>query len=269
MASLTADNADAKAEGETVQLTEDAYVHLNEGVELFQKHLATQDVNADGNPWKVERDTGNLRVRYSSSNDNSCRIFHVIFRVKIPKSFDLNVFIKNLMDMPNRVAWDKSIKSAKTWSTYDSPLDEDISLSKSSGTKISYELSEYTTASAAGGIVSPRWFLDARKYILEKNGTSSCVTIDASGTGLVQPESGHVVAKNYKGGASRIKRIETLEDDFEIWQHDSIAHCNIGGWLPTAIVNRETGGAMAGTYESMLLKLAEGGENSIVPTSTY
>ena len=69
----------------------------------------------------------------------------------------------------------------------------------------------------------------------EKNGTSSCVTIDASGTGLVQPESGHVVAKNYKGGASRIQRIETLEDDFEIWQHDSIAHCNIGGWLPTAL----------------------------------
>ena len=47
---------------------------------------------------------------------------------KIPKSFDLNVFISNLMDMPKRVSWDKSIKSAKTHSTYKSTLKKDVAL---------------------------------------------------------------------------------------------------------------------------------------------
>ena len=96
-----------------VTLTEEIYQKLENGIEIFEKHLATKDVNADGNPWKLERNTGNIIVRYSTSNANTCRIFHVQFRVKIPKSFDLNIFISNLMDMPKRVSWDKSIKSAK------------------------------------------------------------------------------------------------------------------------------------------------------------
>ena len=252
-----------------VTLTEEIYQKLENGIEIFEKHLATKDVNADGNPWKLERNTGNIIVRYSTSNANTCRIFHVQFRVKIPKSFDLNIFISNLMDMPKRVSWDKSIKSAKTHSTYDLAMEKDVKLKKETGSHVTYELSEYTTASAAGGLVSPRWFLDARKFLTTKDGTASCFTVDASASGLVEPQSGHVVAKNYNGGASRIRRIKTLEDGFEIWQSDSVAHCNIGGWLPTSIVNRETGGAMAGTYESMLLKLVESKGNSIVPTKSY
>lgn len=260
---------DEKNSKNTILLTDEIYEKLENGVEVFEKHVINKEVNAEGNPWKVERDTGNIIVRYSASKTNSCRIFHVQFRVKIPKSFDLNVFISNLMDMPKRVSWDKSIKSAKTHSTYKSTLKKDVALLKEEGTQVTYELSEYTTASAAGGLVSPRWFLDARKFTTTKDGTASCFTVDASGSSLVDPESGHVIAKNYNGGASRIQRIEILEDGFEIWQSDSIAHCNIGGWLPTAIVNRETGGAMAGTYESMLLQLVESKDNSIIPTKDY
>ena len=100
---------DEKNSKNTILLTDEIYEKLENGVEVFEKHVVNKEVNAEGNPWKVERDTGNIIVRYSASKTNSCRIFHVQFRVKIPKSFDLNVFISNLMDMPKRVSWDKSM----------------------------------------------------------------------------------------------------------------------------------------------------------------
>ena len=52
-----------------------------------------------------------------------------------------------------------------------------------------------------------------------------------------------------------IKPIRTEADGAVVWECENLAHCNINGYVPTWLVNRETGSAMMGTYTLLLEKL--------------
>ena len=223
---------------------------LDRGYARFQKHVASVNVNADGNPWVIHTDTGRLKIRYSAAHDNSVRIFRVSFRLK-SKATNVSVFMSDLMDMSHRSSWDVSIKSGETRVEYD----VDAAAVEKDSSKETYAIVAYTTNATAAGIVSSRWFLDARKMIEQLDGSTFCVTVDAGASGLLTCPPSHVQAKNYEGSASKLQLVGTDEDGYSIWHCENLAHCNIGGYLPTWLVNRETGGAMANTYSHLLDQL--------------
>ena len=70
---------DEKNSKNTILFTDEIYEKLENGVEVFEKHVVNKEVNAEGNPWKVERDTGNIIVRYSASKTNSCLMISLPF----------------------------------------------------------------------------------------------------------------------------------------------------------------------------------------------
>ena len=96
-------------------------------------------------------------------------------------------------------------------------MNYDIRSDSESDAKVSYQLVEYTTNAAAGGLVAARWFLDARKFIIEPDGSTCCVTVDAGKAGLYDCEESHVQAQNYEGSASMLKCIEKSQDGFCTW----------------------------------------------------
>ena len=217
----------------------------------FLKHIVGDDVNADGNPWVVEKKSDRLVVRGAQAKDNNVRMFRVTFWVRTTHPDGINQFLTELMDMAKRPEWDKTIKYGETRFGYD---DEE---EKGQPTKTRYELVEYTTNSVAGGLISPRWFLDARKTFQGADGTSYCVTTDGGDAGLVACQANHVQAKNYEGSCSMLKPVRTEAGGAVLWKCENLAHCNINGYLPMWVVNRETGSAMMGTYTLLLKNLCE------------
>ena len=241
MASLA--TASSAASAPTGTLPNAVLTSLERSHARFLKHM-NDETNADGNPWALEKKNNLVVVRGAQANDTSVRMFRVTFWIKTTNT-GISKVLTDLMDMSKRTEWDSTIKSGVTKLGYDS----------GDKSKARYEVVEYTTNSVGGGIISPRWFLDARKTFEDADGTNFCVTTDGSDSGIASCPAGHVQAKNYEGSCSMFKRLQTDADGVILWRCENLAHCNINGYMPTWIVNRETGNAMMGTYTRLLEKL--------------
>ena len=229
-------------------------------------------INAAGHRWSLDLDRGGAKVWSSASGVSSARLFRVSIVLEItcetPWALDLHECMRWLSLYERRRFYDDSLTSTRYLRRYD----------ERNGAQM--DVVRYTTKTEAGGLISPRVFTDVRVFFPERGaapgrlGTTEVfgasvffdekktplpphrsegtgdATGDATGEGsfaspvkLSAHEARCTAARNLPGGG--IRMVATFgeragsDSSFQL-RMTMTALSELGGWLPTSIVNSAT-----------------------------
>eukprot|EP01065_Artemidia_motanka_P044026 TRINITY_DN6205_c0_g1_i1.p1 TRINITY_DN6205_c0_g1~~TRINITY_DN6205_c0_g1_i1.p1 ORF type:complete len:257 (+),score=73.72 TRINITY_DN6205_c0_g1_i1:87-773(+) len=212
-------------------------LRLQEAEKAFVGNLGA-DSNAHGQKWKEEKRDGGAVVESSVVPGSSSRCFRASIELQCRKADDCARRIMDLVtDYAKRPEWDKGIASGT--------VDEQYSGGE-----------EVVSVSTAGSTISPRWWRDCRRRSTTPDGgvhNYTCAWEDGA-----KAPSGLVKGVNHPGGGSAVVRCPTraADPDKDCWKVVMVGHSDIGGWVPTAVVNAASSGGYLNTAKQ-LAKQAE------------
>eukprot|EP01062_Namystynia_karyoxenos_P020487 TRINITY_DN17750_c0_g1_i1.p3 TRINITY_DN17750_c0_g1~~TRINITY_DN17750_c0_g1_i1.p3 ORF type:complete len:324 (+),score=90.00 TRINITY_DN17750_c0_g1_i1:85-972(+) len=211
---------------------------LEEALDKAMRNISGP-TNLDGHRWELDKKVdGGVEVYGSKANNSTARRFLV--KGKAPKG-DPELVYTWLVQMGNKCKWDK--ESVGWWSQAKS-----FSGSQKQD-RIDIEI--YTSLPAAGGLVKPRAFCDARLTRWRDDGSIVSIVMALEGAWLKQwdlPEferlakaGGILRARNVPGGCG-----VHLIPDGEGTLIRMAAQSEMGGWLPASTVNQATAPVLGG-----------------------
>ena len=213
----------------------------------FECELSDQGQDAWRRSATIACNSGGIVVRSRPTPGSSC----LTFMCSVTLSATVEQ-VANCMQQENRSKWDAQVN-------------EPIYLSRFKGDAASVDVIGYATASAAAGLISGRSFIDLRitKHIDGEAGgvVSSSVAapvgsdaeLAACGAAEWLPNADRrrlVRARNLPGGGCSLRR-RKLDDVRLVTDLIMISATEIGGRLPSYIVNRATAGALRDIFVKM------------------
>lgn len=203
--------------------------------------------NCAGERWKEEKRGGGAVAESSVIPGSSARAFRSYVDVRCPRRSDCASRLMNLItDYSARPQWDSGIESGAVTQQY-----------------LGGE--EVVEVATKGSTISSRWWRDVRRRSSIGGGGDgclrnvSCAAPELGGDGGGKAPSGKVKGVNHAGGGSAILRCPKTSPthgnvgETDCWRVVMVGHSDIGGWVPTSVVNS----ASSGGYHNTALALAK------------
>lgn len=215
---------------------------LEPALARFQRNLDMKtETHQDGSPWELEkaRTQGDTTVHHARLKTSSGWVIRV--GCKAPKANSHQVW-QALGLQENKMKWDKeSVAWCKRLKCFTGPKPGDR-----------IDIEAYISLPHLGGLVKPRYFIEARLTRFEEDGRilSAVHFIDpaASYAGECCHPDFDALAKKQKLTAAKNLpgcgiAFMPNEDGCKFFM---VMHTELGGWLPSGPVNSESGGILAG-----------------------
>ena len=208
--------------------------------------------NAAGHPWSLEIDRDGARVWSSASGVSSARLFRVSIVLDVD-GLDLHECMFWLSLYERRRRYDDSLTSTRYIRKFD----------EKNGSQ--FDVVRYTTKTEAGGLISPRVFTDVRVFFPERTPGNEVFGASVAFDGKKTPLPSHfsegsgdgrqsfasplalsanearcTAACNLPGGGIRMTKIKGNDGGAFRVRVTMTGLSELGGWLPTSIVNSAT-----------------------------
>ncbi|KAJ9448595.1 hypothetical protein DIPPA_08349 [Diplonema papillatum] len=198
----------------------------------------------DGYEWKPDqkrKEAALFTAKHATSSSKRWRVECEVEGVTV------EAILAASCDMENKLSWDKSL----TWTRHISRYTMDGCWA---------DVEAYTTAAAAAGLISSRLFIDGRITKVKRTESGEMTSVlcattnlhkdmpDADKIGVVELEkcrkkTSLVRARNFSGGGLHAEKIPGKDAVKMIL----VCHMEIGGYLPSAIVNSASADAILDT----------------------
>eukprot|EP01062_Namystynia_karyoxenos_P003125 TRINITY_DN11098_c0_g1_i1.p1 TRINITY_DN11098_c0_g1~~TRINITY_DN11098_c0_g1_i1.p1 ORF type:complete len:238 (+),score=58.38 TRINITY_DN11098_c0_g1_i1:85-798(+) len=207
----------------------------------FEGNLG-EEANAFGEKWRTDKNKDGAVAESSSVPGSSARCFRAWVEVRCPKAKPgergcAERLMDLITDYAKRPQWDSGIASGTVEQRYQGG-------------------EEVIAVSTTGSTISPRWWRDCRKRWTQPDGSVRNITC-AWDEGDPKAPKGLVKGVNHPGGGSAVLRCpkdsKPGPDGSECWRAVMVGHSDIGGWVPTSVVNA----ASSGGYHNTALQLAK------------
>jgi len=216
---------------------------LEKALARFQRNLDTKtETHQDGSVWELEksRTQGDTTVHHARLKTSSA--WNIRVQCKAPKATCQQVW-QTLGVQENKMKWDKeSVAWCRRLKCFSGPKPGDR-----------IDIEAYISLPHLGGLVKPRYFLEARLTRFEADGSilSAVHFIDpaASWAGECCHADFDGLAKKLKLTAAKnlpgcgIAMMPYKDGGCKFFM---VMHTELGGWLPSGPVNSESGGILAG-----------------------
>jgi hypothetical protein len=177
---------------------------------------------ADSAAWHAEKAPPGFEIHSARVDGSTSRMWRLRVRLAGLTAESAQAVLAELFDWERRPSWDRSISWATTLLKFTTPEQKHVY----------HDVVTYKSMPALGGLISPRLFVELRRWQRHADGSLTCTGVDW--TMDDQRDDGDFVRGKLLPGTG-ISLAPTGRADE--WLLTFVAHTELGGWLPTAIAN--------------------------------
>jgi len=225
----------------------------HEEVEESMKQLIgnlDDKLSCDGKPWKLQQDKDGIQVYCADFPGKSTKRWKAVCIIRGATLEEIEEEVFNFDNRSGQYGWDTAIKEGKILITFKEGK---------------HVLSRMVTNAVAGGAISSREFFDLRWQLHEndhpeapKGGMiATMVGLNPKHDKkwlpkLPNADSRFVLGQSYQGGGIKLTPIGEKEFKYEI-----VNNVDLGGWIPTSVINTATSSAILESHQAMLQHLTK------------